>query len=43
VAAVIAGEAIGLIREVLPAATIVQGLVGDAQALLEGGWKTGVR
>jgi len=43
VAAVIAGEAIGLIREVLPAATIVQRLVAEAQALLEGGWRTGTR
>jgi len=36
VAAVIAGEACGLIREVLPAATIIEQLVADARPRLDG-------
>jgi nitronate monooxygenase len=38
VAAVIAGEAAGLVKNVLPAESIVRSLVRDAESLLAGGW-----
>ena len=43
IAAVIAGEAVGLIHEVLPAGEIVKGLVRDAQRLLASGLTASAR
>jgi nitronate monooxygenase len=40
IAAVITGEAAGLVNEVLPAGAIVEQLVTGAEALLGGGWRT---
>jgi nitronate monooxygenase len=39
VAAVIAGEAAGLVEEIMPAKTMVSRLAGDAELLLSGGWR----
>lgn len=35
------GEAVGVIRDIRPAGEIVAGMVGEAEALLAGGWRRG--
>ena len=43
VAAVIAGEVVGLVDEVMTAKAIVSRLAADAESLIDGGWRDAAR